>query len=280
MAAAGDAYARAAQSRLVQIRKALREDRVVFEKATRKLTLDLASSRVGAEIAAAEHQSSLAFFLSKVDATVDLAAAEFVDDVAVLMDAEVTKGANPGDGGATDRFVEGVRGELTRLRARTQARARSFARAFVKYGRGNTSMNTVLPSWSFDLPAAPAPGGPIASEDAPLELRLITAARLPDGSLVVTAAGNADRSYGGKFDLRIRSSLTEELIGDPLSEGGLTVGATGYWSVATELGDPFRGDVPQPGNRVLHFGVEPSPDIPPAGVQPQRLLRAAVFLLP
>lgn len=279
-AAAADPYARAANARLTQLRLAIRKDRAIFESALRKLGADVRADRIGAPAAVEAQQGSLAFFLSKVDASLDQVAADFLDDVAKAMSVEIERGANPGDGGAVDRFTESVRGELTRLRARIQSRSRSFARTFVKFGRGETSMNTVLPSWAFDPPGVPSPGGVIAAEDAPVELRLVTAARLPDGRLLVTAAGNADRSYSGKFDLRIRSAVKEDLVGPALSQGGMPVGATGHWSVSIELGDPFRGDVPQPGNRVLHFGVEPSADIPPAGVQPQRLLRAGTFLLP
>jgi hypothetical protein len=277
--AAQDGIARAAQVRLAKLRSSLRTDRGIYEKTAIRLAADLRGARVGEEDAATGHASALAFLLEKVDRATDEAAGGFLLDVSKEMHAPVTYGANPGDGGSLDQFTESVRAELSRLRGRVMVRARSFTKSFTHYGRGTTAMNALVPPWTFELPGVPTPGGVVSSLDEPPRLRLMCAARLADGRLLVTAAGTADRNYGGAFDLRLRSSEQEVVIPPALSAGGIQMNSTGAWTRAVELGDPFHGDVPLQGNRVLHFGIEPF-DAGLAGIQPARLVHAGVFLIP
>ncbi|MCE9638346.1 MAG: hypothetical protein K8T90_21805 [Planctomycetes bacterium] len=280
--AAKDELAVASGRRLATLRASLRADTAIFAGAVRSTLADLRAGRTTDAAAAATYASALTFLIRKADTATDTAAGGFLADVvdALLGDPA---GVLAGDGRSIDGFVAGVRSELGRARAAAAGKSRLFARSFVRTAGGTSGMTTVLPDWVFDLPGAPTPTGIVAIGDEPVRLRMITAARLPDGRLIVSACGTAGPAFDGAFDLRLRGAAVD-VIPSALSAGGIPVsssgnGTGGTWSVAAELGDPFHGNVPIRGNRVVQFGTEPF-DGGPAGRQPGRLVFATVLGVP
>lgn len=278
---AADPVASAASRALAGLRSSLRSADGLHARAVRDLTVALRRGTSTPREAFDTHASALALLSQRAAVAADTAASAFLDDVTSAMAAaadESLRGAVPGAGGALETFAVAVRRDLERVRARADARLRAFGRTFTNAGGGATEFRARLPVWDFDLAAAPSATGTLPAPDAAPSVRTISAARLPDGRLVVAAAGTSGASYSGLFDLRMRGAALV-VIPPKLSEGGIDVAETGTWSVAAELGDPFAGNVPPPGNRVLQFGTEPF-DGGLAGRQPGRLVAAGVFGLP
>lgn len=276
-----DTLAASSARAVAALRATIRADERLYASAIRTVLADVRAARTTPGAGFVTHATALAFLLQKLDAATDAAAEAFLDDAQSAMAAggdAALRGAVPGDGGSFDRFEAAVRRELERARSRTGSRARTFARSLATAAGGNSVVRVSLPPWEFGVRSVPTPEGLVGGAEEPLRLRAISGARFFDGRVFVALAGTADPASSGEFDVRLRGA-TNDRVGPGLDAGGVPVADGGTWSFGGEVGDPFAGEVPLAGNRVVQFGVEPF-DAGVGGRQPGRIEHGGVFGLP
>jgi hypothetical protein len=265
---------------------ALKNAETAFNAGASNLVRSLARGAMTRAAAAASHQAALLTFATTVakaanDASnaVEAAATEAMNEAV----DDSLRGTIVGDAGSLDQFSEFMQTQLESARRYAALRAGKVTAAIAK-GSNHSRMNVQLPAWSFDRRAAPALNGALATLGPSADVITMwvgIATRFDDGSVTVAFAGTAPKSSDGNFGIylvgkNVSGGGDVRAIGK-LSDGGIPVTNDRTWTLTATLYQPNVGTPVDPGNRIVHFGVEPFDPGPPAGRQPNRFMVGGVI---
>jgi len=274
----GDALAGAANTYRKQFKSDAKEAQKTFDGVVAGLTKGLGSGATSAEDAATGFSSALAFYARTLHDAAARAFEGFAGEALLEMTSsgdESLKGAVAGDGGSYDAFAEALRSDLGKLRAKAGKRVAKLQKAMARSDEQRGGMRVVLEDWTFSPRQVPDVGGAGAPYPEPLRLWGATATRLTDGRIIVGVFGSAPRELDELFDVRLQRNFDIRPMGDFISDGGMDVDTTGWWSFTGIVNDPFGGDTIVPGNAQLSFGMTPN-DV----LEPTRFEHGTVLSIP
>jgi hypothetical protein len=259
---------------------ALKSAETAFNAGTTTQVKGLAKGSVSRPLAAATYQTAILTFVTTVakaanDATntVETAATAAMNDAV----DDSLRGTIVGDLGSLDLFQDYMQTQIEGAHRYAAARIAKFCAALAK-GSNHTRMNVALPGWTYERHAAPSlpttltPLGP--SSDV-ITMWVGISTRLDDGTVKLAFAGTAPKSSDGNFGIYLSGGGETRAIGK-LSDGGIPVKDDRTWTLATTLYTPNVDNPVTPGNRIVHYGVEPF-DGGLAGRQPGKFMVGGVI---
>lgn len=245
------------------VRRAVNDAYGILDGAVDGFEKRLRQGTVTDEAAATLFGNALIQYVRTVKETADEASDAFLETAADRIDFtgdDEEPGTQAGDGGSYDALTETLRSEVARARKRAVKRTSRFVKQLAKHGGPRVAMRARFGDWTFDTTGVADGDGVIGTNLERPTLWFALATRLPDGRVVVSAAGGADAALDEQFDLRLASRTRVLAVGEFVLDGGLEVDAKNTWGVTDVLGDPQGGDGVAEGNRTLTFGREPEDD--------------------